>query len=1036
MTNKYADSITIDNPIAIWALDDTLPPAAVSDLDASPININLAAYGSPVLVYNGTSSNNGYYISSDTTAANVAADNKGTPMVFGASNITNIYPIDSVKPSIIIPGFGFLNDDGKDKAYTLEFWARITSSTHYPRKIVGPLHSDNGLYVNGPYISLKIENIIQSHYVGEWERPMLMQIVYNSLSASLIINGETVILINHDSTNFELPTKLNDSGLDQDWIGFYAYSNIPQMQLDCIAIYAYQMSEAKAKLHFVKAQSLEVPQAKFGGFSELPVVIDYHVSKYANNYVYPGNGRWQNGIVKNMSTDGKVLYSPSYNLPKLVLQNSTQPFVEWCDLNNTFSGQSATSSLASGKILNDDVFFRIVPDNKDAIADEDDELEAEDSHTAGYLEFEKLNMLLDPVKVIYGVYKLDSTATSSEEILFRIINKSNEYFEAVVNSDDEIVYRFISGSTTTEIETVSITNTLDKFSAGIDIDELLTTENNIQLSSFFTNQGDLKVFLGGSPDLNVVSDTTPKMFRGNIYKFGFGNKDNLNKIYILDESSGGTSEFSGGIVRHNSTILPSHIATYTLIAINTYGVFDLDIAVDSSWEDYVPLSVLAKNVVSDSSGTLEYSLDFVQVNIDHPETISSSNATVKTYVEFADVSVSTVSESQLEKTYEGVSGNGVVSPDATWLNKKYQILNNTIVYLPTGGFSDFNDLSISVSLEIKVPGIKRNPIKIRKLHLAAQAFDYSEIPTEIGTRHSRDIIPYTRSDVSTIAYNGKNPYTIYKDSTPYLYLNKYSGIKLVGSDIGSVFTETTVEKRGIRIPINPTEKDYYKVSVLQLSLMKDTPFVANSNIEIFRIVENENVFVIDAQTGSDPNVAFVRVRSSSGSAYSGYQNVRIYINGELDPGVDGYATTKSIRYGQWNILSLVFDPLLNFGNFAGSLDITGPFIINNVADYQIDKSREGDAVVFALWGEGGYAIDDVGNWSAVAALGTWRDILEGIVLPISLGLNAQELYGSYLGISKIGVLDSFENEHSIDVNQNQTIAALGIRSSIITAIPL
>jgi hypothetical protein len=1041
MTNKYADSITIDNPIAIWALDDTLPPATVIDLDASPTNINLAAYGSPVLVYNGISSNNGYYISSDSTAANVAADNSGTPMVFGASNITNTYPVTNL-PSLIVPGFGFLNDDGKDKAYTLEFWARITSSTHYPRKIVGPINSDNGLYVNGPYISLKIENVVQSHYVGEWERPMLIQIVYNSLSASLIMNGETVISINHDSTNFELPTKLNDSGLDQDWIGFYAYSNVPQIQLDCIAIYAYQMSEAKAKLHFVKAQSLEVPQAKFGGFSELPIVIDYHVSKYANNYVYPGNGRWQNGIVKNMSTDGKVLYSPNYNLPKLVLQNSSQPFTEWCDLNNTFSGQSATLSLASGKILNDDVFFRIVPDNNDAIADEDNDLDAEDFHTAGYLEFDKLNMILDPVKIIYGVYKLDSTPTSNE-ILFRVINKSNEYFEAVVNSSNQIVYRFISGSTTTVIETVSIINTTNKFSAGIDIDQLLTTENNIQLSSFFTNQGDLKVFLGGSPDLNVISDATPKMFRGNIYKFGFGNKDNLNKIYVLDESSGGASEFSGGIVRHNSTILPVHVATYTLVAINTYGVFDLDIAVDSYWEDYVPLSLLAKNVIADANGTLEYSLDFIQINIDHPETISSSNATVKTYVEFSDVSVSTVSDSQLEKTYVSVSTNNEISPDATWLNKKYQILNNTIVHLPTGGFSDFNNLSIAISLQIQIPGIKRNPIKIRKLHLAAQAYNYSQIPTEIGTRHSRDIIPYTRSDVSTIAYNGKNPYTIYKDSTPYLYLNKYSGIKLVGSDIGSVFAETTVEKRGVRIPINPTRKDYYKVSVLQLSLMKDTQFTANSNIEIFRIVENENILVVDAQTGADAKVATVRVRKSSGTEYSNYSNVRIYMNGKLDTAVDGIGSgvtstgeSTKIRYGQWNIISLVFDPLLSFGSISGSVDITGPFVINNVADYQIDRSREGNAVIFAEWGDGAYSIEDVGVWSDVLALGNWRDILEGIILPISLGLNAGELYGSYLGIGKIEALESFENEHSIDINQNATGAYLGIRSSIITAIPL
>ena len=128
--------------------------------------------------------------------------------------------------------------------------------------------------------------------------------------------------------------------------------------------------------------------------------------------------------------------------------------------------------------------------------------------------------------------------------------------------------------------------------------------------------------------------------------------------------------------------------------------------------------------------------------------------------------------------------------------------------------------------------------------------------------------------------------------------------------------------------------------------------------------------------------------------------------------------------------------MLDFSNFYGHIDITGPFIINNVADYQIDKSREGDAIVFAFWGVPPYSIVNVGTWSSVAALGSWRDILEGIVLPISLGLDAQQLYGSYLGISKLSTLDSFESKHSLDVAQSETTAYLGIRSSIINGVPL
>ncbi len=1037
MTNKYADSIILDNPITIWALDDTLPPASVADLSGS---ISITANGASLATYSSISSDNGYYISSDNTAANVAADNRGIPLVFGASNITNIYPVSNL-PSIIIPGFGMLNDDGKDKTYTLEFWARIKSSSHYPQKIVGPINSDNGIYVNGPFISLKIENFVGSHYVGDWNRPMLIHLTYSQLSSSLMINGESVITINHDSTNFELPTKLDANNIDQDWIGFYAYSNVPQIQLDCIAIYSYQISELKAKLHFVKGQSVEVPQMRFGNFSELPIVADYQVSKYANNYVYPGNGRWQNGIIKNLLTDGKTIYMPNYSLPKLILENTDQSFSEWCDLNNSLSGQSTTSTLTSGDTLNDDVFFRIVPDNSNISTVEAGEDE-EDYYSAGYLEFEKLSFLSEPVKVIYGVYKLSATPTSNE-LLFRVINKNNEYFEAVVNSSNQIVYKFVSGSSTTTIDTITITNTSEKFSAGIDIDQLLIAENNIQLSSFFTNQGDLKVFLGGSSELNSTSSATAKMFRGNIYKFGFGNKDNLNKIYDLDESSGGGAEFTDGIVRHNSTILPSHFATYTLVAVNTFGIFGLDIAIDSYWEDFVPLSLLAKNVITNSSGNIAYDLEFMQLNFDHPASISSTNSTIKSYVEFSEIATSIVSENQITKTYEAVPSNSVISPNSSWLNKKYQFTDNTIVYLPSGGFADFKDLCIKISIEAKIPGIIRNPVKIKKLQIASQAYDYADLPTEIGTKYLRDVIPYTKPNTTAIVYNGTNPYTIYKDSTPYLYLNNYSGIKLVGDNVGSTISGTTVESRGIRIPINATQKDYYKVSVVQLSMLKDSAFTANTDLEIFRIKDNGNTYVVSANTtAGNTTTARIKVRTSNGTAYTQYSNVTIFVNGVEDSTTNGLAQSTVFGHSQWNMIELLFDPVLDFSNSTeGSFDITGPFVINNIADYQIDKAREGQSIVYAQWGTGTYSVLAEGTWTNVSTemspnATTWRDTLTGELTDISVSLDVSQIHNSFLGTGKLSIFQDFENLHKVNASQNRTTLYSDLRSSIITATPL
>ena len=83
----------------------------------------------------------GYYIVENNS---LLARNSGVPMVFGASNITRITPNTNNKPSLIIPGKGFLNKSGQYKEYTVEFWARINSNTYDAKKIFGPIASTDG----------------------------------------------------------------------------------------------------------------------------------------------------------------------------------------------------------------------------------------------------------------------------------------------------------------------------------------------------------------------------------------------------------------------------------------------------------------------------------------------------------------------------------------------------------------------------------------------------------------------------------------------------------------------------------------------------------------------------------------------------------------------------------------------------------------------------------------------------------------------------------------------------------------------------
>lgn len=994
MANLYADSIFSENPTALWALDDSLSVASLSDISS---NIAISAYGTPAVTY-GSLKNQGYYIGSSSSTSSLKARASGVPMVYGASNITNLDPNSSL-PSLIIPGFGFLNEDGKNKRLTLEVWLRASPSTHIQRRIIGPITGTDGLYVNGQFLSLKIGNNIGSHYVGEWGRPMLINVYYTGTSAGVLLNGESVISINYDYRDLEFPTKLSESSKDQDWIGFYSYSDITPLQIDCVSIYPYQMSVDNAKLHFAKGQSVESPEIKNTSYFDVPVIIDYQMSEYANNYMYPGNGRWRNGIINNLSTDNDVLSAPDYKLPQLVLEDGYQTISTWNSLQKELSGQSSTE-LSTGEIMDNDVFFRIAPDNIDN--------ESEAFNYAGYLYFDKFNMLQDPTKAVYGVFSVTSSPTS-EELLFRITNSSGEYFEAVVD-EDSIIYRFVSTTDDVPVITantnVAIT-TNTKFVAGIDVDAFVAQQNNQQISRFFNNSADLKVFLGGPSTFNggsAIDTDTPKLFGGNIYKFGFMNQNNLNKI---------SAEFSEGIADNDNilTTFNTHFASYTLIGVNTLDSFSLDIAVNGTWKDYISLSQLDKKVVVDSSGNTDYSIDFIQFNVDVPELADVTNSLIRSYVEFSEIATSVVSDNQIAKTTASVESDYVIEPTSEWLNKKYEVVNNTIVYLPTGGFNSYSDLGMITHIEFYIPGIIRNPAKLKMLHLGGQALNYSSIKTPIGTRFGKHIYSFATTD-GTRDYSKKNPYTIYKNTSPYLYLTKYSGIKLLGA------TDTYDGTRGIEIPVNQSAKAYYTVSVLQASIMHEKPFTAD--VELFRIKHNSDTLVIYADyTSPTSTSAVLKAKKTNGDDMT--STVQFFVNGIED--------NATIRYGEWNMVGIVFKDLLRFGGSSTNrIDITGPFIINNISDYQIEEAAENNNYSFYLWSE-----IKTKTWTEAEALGNWDNVRISSTTGNVVQLDAAQIYNSYLGNSRISASD---DAYVLGLNQDQYSVYSGIRSSIIRVNPL
>ena len=265
----------------------------------------------------GLSENSGYYFVDKNF---LVAKNTSIPLVFGASNVTKLLPNSDNDPSLIVPGKGFLNESGRYKDYTVEFWARINSDAVTPKRIFGPISSLDGLYVEGGFLTLKIGKSFKSHFVGEWFRPLLIQIRLIENSASLVVNGEEVLSFVINTQTLDLPQETVD-GKSVDWLGFYSYQDVNPIEIDCIAIYPYQVPTTIAKRRWVYGQGVLSPEGINSSYGGTSAFIDFPFADYTANYAYPDFAEWQQGSFDNLTTTSSSIKTPEYSLPEIYLES-------------------------------------------------------------------------------------------------------------------------------------------------------------------------------------------------------------------------------------------------------------------------------------------------------------------------------------------------------------------------------------------------------------------------------------------------------------------------------------------------------------------------------------------------------------------------------------------------------------------------------------------------------------------------------------------------------------------------------------------
>lgn len=966
-----------------------------------PSNINIDAEGVEALAY-GLEGASGYYLSRNNI---LYAKNSGLPLVYGALNSTVILP-NANRPSLIVPGFGAMNESEKYKTFTVEFWAKIQSNTILPRRIFGPIASTDGIYVEGPFIKIKLGDTIGIHYVGTWDRPMLINLRLKPEGASLVLNGEEVIALDLDANSLPYPEKFDDSDNDQDWLGFYAYDDVPIIQVDCVGLYPYEVATVVSKRRWVYGQGVDVPNNIKGLNPANSVFIDGSFSKSAKNYSYPRMGTWRNGVVENLIPETQSLNIPAYTLPSIQFDN--QSLSQWY-----FDLEEAQLSPGSN-------FISLKPNSNW-------------NNTNGYIGFDNLNLLQEETQCFYGVFEL-TEISENRQILFELVNEIRgsrltisleketvDIYDGPTYEDYTIsytlTYKAPNGQTISTLLYKSFGHEVGKiFLVGLHLARLASSFGTL-ISSFFGAKQNVKVFVGGTPGFSNT-------YTGKIYRIGFSTRRNVQKIESLFSARGvptdyenvfdlygGDSFYDGGFVDtefwplefdggspegfEKFQILP-HLASYTLIPKIEFDSFKLDIGIDSYWEDYIPLSYFGK-YVTDFNSKKYFTLDFLQLNLDYPKLsrFSSNNydttgSIVKTYVTFQYLAEGANKTQNNFTSIAPLNKNGVVVPGEEFLYSKYEVLDDTIIYPPQG--INFNSLSVNIHIEMSIPGIISNPVKIRSINLSSQALGQS--PNRIGTRFGAEIFPYKKDGIYT-DYKNVNSFSTTKTSSPYLYLSGKSGIKMRGDF-------SFADSDGITLPLNKNKKQFFKIGAFQFAMRYDEDLFPLSPVQIFEIEEKSDVikfYLVSDGTNQKRGHIFA-INSSTGQT-----------NSSVVYNLDGRVVKRAtLSLKSWSMIGLAFTTPLDFSEFVGAFRVTSPVMFDAISFYQITEEDEAERFAFRKW----YAVrsepDNVLNWDY------WDESLWSEVLFLSESeptiLDPAKIYKQYVGTDRL----VFDNDYVLSLD--------------------
>lgn len=895
--NLYSARLYGEHPIANWPLDEDISgssPQYSSVYNPATINAGYSiglpiVYGSRRSVGINATSTGIIIRSQDRLWENVKTySDTGfqVPWSFWENiNFTELmsedyFTIEFGQAAISHNSYGMFSNAGKYNTYTAEFWMRIDPRTTKPRKIWGTLTTLDGIWVNDSYITLVVGKENKSYAVENWYRPMLVNVTYSPTEARLVINGQEVVSLQYQTKDVDFSALDPNFINDEGKLGFMSYPNVNLYEVDQVSLFPYIVPDDVLKRRFVWGQGISDTVAFSSFFETTTAYIDYPFAKYSSNVSYPDLYNWESGYLSGLVSTRNVIKTPNYRLPEIFIAGRS---LEVLYRENLFNNQNSTEPGFSFK-----------PEY--------------DWTQPSYFYLDSIERLTAPPQIIYGVFaKQWYEVDPAPQTLMRFTKKYSDNVADVIIEGNTVSYRYNG----TVKKQVTITDNV-YFTVGFDLNKIVQVDT--ELRAFFYNLNDVEVYVGGD------GTTT---FSGLIYRVGISDTPTVARNETASKFTDGYANASADFINNS--------ASYVLRPFVRYGEFYLDVAASGYWEDSIPLSFLGKNL-QDTDGSYFSKLNFFQINFGYDgdyivddEKYDFSGSEMKAYITFQPLIQKIDKPLRDFTTTEKLSVNRIVNAQSKTSNElsntRFEITNGTVVIPP----SNYDAWKVTVYFVVNAEGTISSPFEIKNLSLSSQVYKDKSI---IGTRFGVDM-------------NSTSRYAIYKESSPYLYLTKDSGIEPLDGPVN--------------VPVNAKGSYPYPVGSINMFL-KPNLLLDDAN----------ELFVVTSKFG---NMQFIY----DGTGWVLKKNglpidyIKLFQNGTE-------VTEVTLEPNQWTMIGIEFGEPLEFGGYLyGNIALNKGAVYQNISISALSETQVESTAIIRNWN--GVNIQSWQNWIDDPSVDTFADLV-------------------------------------------------------------